>query len=395
MSLSTLPPCYCTNVHSWRSLSELLEGLEATTSRVAHLFAQPLSVGLWFSDSLSRELDTDPAAIERLNETLSRKSLTCHTLNAFPHGDFHEERVKRGVYIPDWSNRDRFEYTLRCAKLLSRLLPDGREGSISTLPLGSIETPVPEDFMRICLENLIELARGLDNLHSDTGRLIRLAIEPEPFCHLETTPQTIQFFEQLRAVADAEGVRSLVEDHIGVCFDVCHQAIEFEDLATSIQQLSEANIRINKVQISSALEIVDPGSNEAARMALAEFVEPRYLHQVFARHGDRIHRQSDLTTDLCQNPPEDFRLAECWRVHFHVPVHYQQMGLLGTTSSLIPEALAAIATLEYAPHLEVETYTWSVLPGDARAPLEEGLAKELAALQQFLTPFSASTSQTS
>lgn len=358
------------------------------------MFDQPLSVGLWFSDSLSQELEANPTAIEQLDQTLARLSLSCHTLNAFPHGDFHGAHVKRRVYLPDWSSQERYEYTLRCARLLARLLPDGREGSISTLPLGSIEASVAEDFFQKCVDNFIALARELDALHSDTGRLIRIAIEPEPFCHLETTSQTIQFFEQLRTAADAAGARSLVEDHIGVCFDVCHQAIEFEDLADAIGQFSQAGIRINKVQISSALEVSDPGRNEAARNALAKFVEPRYLHQVFARQGGQIHKQSDLTTDLCHNPPEDFQLAESWRIHFHVPIHHERLGELGTTRSLIPQALAAIAKLEYAPHLEVETYTWSVLPGQTRAPLEAGLADELATLQRFLSAISANTTET-
>lgn len=385
MSISTLPLCYCTNVHSWRTLEEIRAGLASTTAEVARIVQQPLSAGLWFSDAVSRELDGKPAALESLAKTLAELDLTCHTLNAFPHGDFHGQRVKERVYQPNWADRERLDYTLRCARILAELLPEAREGSVSTLPLGFTPADVPANFLETCCHNLCELARELDHLHSDSGRIIRLAIEPEPFCRIETTPGAIEFFRQLWQHAESAGVRDLVEQHIGLCYDVCHQAVEFEDIPSSIAGLGEAGIRINKVQISSAIELNDPENNKEGRATLANYAEPRYLHQTFARSGQSIVKQVDLTTDLCDNPPEEFRKADTWRIHFHVPVNEEQLGPLATTHRHVEEALAAIQNLEYAPHLEVETYTWSVLPGQGRQSLPEGLAKEIIATNRMIS----------
>lgn len=390
MALSTLPLCYCTNVHAWRSLEEIQNGLLGTTSEVARRVKRQLSAGLWFSDAVSRQLDEEAGAVASLAATLEECNLTCHTLNAFPHGDFHGQRVKERVYRPNWAERERLEYTLRCARALAQLLPEAREGSISTLPLGFASADGSADFIDVCCRNLCELARELDNLHSDSGRMIRLAIEPEPFCEIETTAGAIAFFETLRARAEAEGIGDLVENHIGLCYDVCHQAVEFEDISASIAALAEAGIRINKVQLSSAIQLVDPEKNEAGRVALCEYVEPRYLHQTFAQNGDQMARQVDLTRELCEDPPEEFRAATAWRVHFHVPVNEERLGPLGTTSRYLREALAAIGQLEYAPHLEVETYTWSVLPGEEKPSLVDGLAREIVTAQESLDHFSSS-----
>ena len=48
---------------------------------------------------------------------------------------FHSERVKENVYLPDWSDVRRLEYTQRCSQFLAGILNGNDEGSISTLPL--------------------------------------------------------------------------------------------------------------------------------------------------------------------------------------------------------------------------------------------------------------------
>jgi hypothetical protein len=166
---------------------------------------------------------------------------------------------------------------------------------------------------------------------------------------------------------------------------VCHQSVEFEDVAKSIQALHTADIRINKVHITCALRLERPGENQEGRAALATYVEPRYLHQTFARgrDGSTVY-QLDLDAALCSSPPDDFRAADEWRVHFHVPVNAESLGPLGTTRSDLKRALAAVAGLPYAPHLEVETYTWGVLPGGAKVDLATGLAAELTATRSLL-----------
>ncbi|MGC1274899.1 MAG: metabolite traffic protein EboE [Planctomycetaceae bacterium] len=385
MSLSTLPLCYCTNVHPGRTLAEVEQGLESYAASIARLFDGPLSIGLWFADSVSHELVETPGAISRLRDRLAEHGLSCHTLNAFPFGDFHDDRVKELVYLPDWSTPERLDYSLRCAAILAELIPEGREGSVSTLPLGF--TPAVETlaFVDDCISNLLSAAKRLDELHSESGRVIRLAIEPEPFCRIETTPEAVAFFARLRQRADADGCRELVDQHVGLCYDVCHQAVEFEDAAESIAAIRQADIRINKVQISCAIELARPAENAEGRQALAEYVEPRYLHQTFVRRPDgELIRLPDLAREFCLEPPASFLDAESWRVHFHVPVHETQIGPLATTRPQLESALAAIATLDYAPHLEVETYTWNVLPGGERLSIVEGIVAELAATRKLL-----------
>jgi len=220
-------------------------------------------------------------------------------------------------------------------------------------------------------------------LHDDTGTVIRLAIEPEPFCLIETTQEALLFFEKLYAQAEQEELLDAVQRHLGVCYDVCHQSIEFEDVAHSISELHRNDIRINKVHITCAIELCAPAASQEAREILARYVEPRYMHQTMARSSSgEVARLVDLTEEAALYPEGAFADAEVWRVHYHVPVNADKLGPLGTTREDLKKALSAVKKLPYAPHLEVETYTWDVLPGEQ--DLVEGLTKELSATRQLL-----------
>ncbi len=393
MSISTLPLSYCTNVHPGRTTADVLGGLTGCTARVRERVGTPIAAGLWFAQQVVRELMPAVDQRARLQETLAAGDCCCYTLNAFPYGDFHGERVKEQVYVPDWSSADRLEYTQYCALLLADLLPEGTEGSISTVPLGCKRLATARDFVDRCIVNLLLLVRGLDELHDQTGRVIRLAIEPEPLCILETTAETVGFFKQLYASAADADLLSQTMRHVGVCYDVCHQSVEFENVADSIAALQSAAVRINKVHITCAIRLEDPARNAEGRAALAQYVEPRYLHQTFARTpGGRIVHRFDLDAELCASPPEDFRDADEWRVHFHVPVDAEELGSLKTTRDDLKRALKAVAKLEYAPHLEVETYTWGVLPGRAKPDLVDGLTAELTATRALLAEISPAMS---
>jgi hypothetical protein len=386
MSLSTLPLSYCTNVHPGRTLEEVERGLDEYTSPLQQNFGAPLAAGLWLAQPVVGELLASPARQVRFVEEIDRRGLTCHTLNAFPFGDFHSDRVKENVYLPDWSSPERLRYTRDCATVLAELMPEGTQGSISTLPLGYKEFGQPPDFLDRVFPQLIELARFLDEIHDATGRLVRVAIEPEPFCLLETTTETISFFEQLWQRASEKHAGEIVRRHLGVCFDVCHQAVEFEDVTESIRALEQADVRINKVHITCAIRLEDPAANHDGRAALARYVEPRYLHQTMARsRGGEIHRVVDLSESFLLEPGPAFLEAQEWRVHFHVPVDAEHLGPLGTTRAELKKALAAVAALNYAPHLEVETYTWAVLPGGQSTSLVDGLTRELRATQNLLS----------
>ncbi len=383
MSISSLPLSYCTNVHPGVTVAEVVQGLRTYTSEIQRTIGRPLAAGLWLSQPVIGELVANPSQRELLRATLASANLVTYTLNAFPYGDFHSERVKEQVYQPDWTTPTRLQYTVDCARILAELLPEGVEGSLSTVPLGFKSLSTAPDFQAACIRQIIQFAQAMDELHDDTGQVIRLAIEPEPLCVLETTPETIEFFARLREAADACGQRAAVDRHIGVCYDVCHQSVEFEDVAASIRELGDADIRINKVHITCAIEVRQPTRESLAE--LARFVEPRYLHQTFARSasGQVVHIL-DLDRGLCETPPAGFRDAETWRVHFHVPVDAESLGLLGTTRADLRKALMQIQALNYAPHLEVETYTWAVLPSGEKPALVEGISRELRSAHLLL-----------
>ena len=390
MTLSRLPLSYCTNVHPGQTVSEVRNGLSAITARVRNRLPFPVAAGLWLAAPVIQELVAEPAELVRLRDDLEAHQLACHTLNAFPYGDFHSTRVKENVYLPDWSSSERLTYTLQCAVCLAQLLPADIDGSISTVPLAYKGFPHSPEFEDHCILNLLNLAAGLQRLFEETGHRIRLAIEPEPCCLLETTAETVAFFQRLYSIAAESRQEEIAREFLGVCYDVCHQAVEFEDIPASIAALDDSGIRINKLHLTCALELPNPAENVEGRQELATFAEQRYLHQTFGRTATgEILRQFDLTPELAVSPPPDLLAAESWRIHFHVPVDAESVGSLGTTRDQLRQAISAVAGLSYAPHLEVETYTWSVLPGSGESadPIERligGLSRELQATQALL-----------
>ncbi len=378
------PLSYCTNVHPCRSRNDLERIITQEARSVQEQCGFSIGVGLWLPEVVISEVAQDATVTRSIASLLADQGLQCFSLNAFPFGDFHSERVKENVYLPDWSDIRRLDYTRLCSKFLAGVLTGEDEGSVSTLPLAYKQAVQSPDFSKRAIDQLVQLSRDLDRLHHETGKTIRLAIEPEPFCLLETTPETIHFFEMLWDAADKAGVGELVRQHIGVCYDVCHQAVEFENASVAISELAAADIRINKVQISCAIELNKP-SDEKARQALAAFAEQRYLHQTFARHSDgRVISHTDLSQELALDPPPDWKQAEKWRVHFHVPVDADRLGPLGTTRPELIRALHALGQLPYEPHLEVETYTWPVLPGVESGDVIAGMSRELIATRDLL-----------
>lgn len=378
MTLSTLPLSYCTNVHPGQSVEEVVNGISEYTARVRQQIDRPMAAGLWLSRDVVTELHQSEAHLERLAQTLWQHDLSCYTLNAFPYGNFHSDRVKEQVYLPDWASKDRVQYTKDCAKLLAAMLPEGAEGSISTVPLGGRMNPTGPEFHATCLHHLVQMGRFLKDLHRETGRCIRLAVEPEPMCEMSSIPDdTVPLFRTLFEMADALSCEDTVREYIGLCFDVCHQAVLFEQIPRSIDQVIDAGIRINKVHITNAVELIRPAENAAGREVLQTFVEPRYLHQTYAKtsSGKILSRTDLLTEDIQKSPADDFLQTEAWRVHFHVPVYADELGPLRTTRADLQAALRRVAMMEYAPHLEVETYTWPVMPD---ATEQKGLVDQIS-----------------
>lgn len=378
---------YCSNVHAGPDLPAIAANIGGPISGVRRRRGlERMGCGLWLPAEAARTLAGEP---EGLASLLDRHGLYLYTLNGFPYGDFHRAQVKEAVYEPAWDAEARLAYTLQLARILAHCLPDGeREGSISTLPLGFAPQWDERRHQR-ALDQLCVLAVELDRLASSSGRRVRVCLEPEPGCALESTAQAIDLYSrELPAVAARKGVApELLARHLGICLDVCHQAVMFEEPADCYALLIAAGVPVGKIQVSSALEVRDPSDPSTIR-ALSAFAEPRYLHQVRCLREGRLQGAMDLP-EAFEGPQAIPRDAP-WRVHFHVPI---QSGAIGpgplvTTHTAIARLLDRLAAApgEERPHLEVETYTWTVLPPDRRpaseAGLEAGLATELAWLEE-------------
>ena len=333
---------YCLNVHPGESWDENFEAIRTHAAAVKARVAPEaeFGLGLRLSARAASELE---GRVDEFRAFLEGAGMYVFTVNGFPHGRFHGTRVKENVYRPDWSTPERLDYTLRLARLLAELLPPDVDGSISTVPVA-----YGKDIAGDALANLVEAARGLARLHDQTGARVLLALEPEPDCALETTDEAIAFFERL-----CERGGDAVSGFLGICLDACHMACEFEEPATSLRRLEAAGVRVPKVHVSSAL-IVPEG--EDAPALLAPFADPVYFHQTAVRSGEVISRFPDLPQAIEAAPEGE------WRVHFHVPLHFSAESGLRSSSHLLGEEFIA-AAVKPGRHVEIETYTFDVLPG--------------------------------
>jgi sugar phosphate isomerase/epimerase len=354
---SLLHLAYCSNVHPADDLDGVSAQLERYTARVRERLDVPvLGVGLW----VAAPALFDVAAAQRLAEQLQRLSLEVVTLNGFPYKGFHAPVVKLDVYWPNWTEVERVDYTVGLARLLALLLPDDvEEGSISTLPLGW-RAGWDADAQDAALLGLEQVAGELEQLHNETGKRIRLALEPEPGCTVETIAQA------------CDVLTGFAPEWIGICLDACHLAVQFEDPIAEVERMRAAGVPVVKAQVSSALRVEAPGS-PAGRELLSRFDEPRFLHQVRERVDSHVEGTDDLPEALAGGLPAERE----WRVHFHVPVHAAEH----TTQDELSATLAALAggPAPLTRHFEVETYTWSVMndaPQDDEG-LVAGLASEL------------------
>ncbi|WP_369383439.1 metabolite traffic protein EboE [Streptomyces sp. cg36] len=373
---STVHLAYCTNVHPAETLDGVLAQLRDHCEPVRlRLGTDRLGIGLWLARDAARELGADPAALRGLRAELDRRGLEVVTLNGFPYEGFGAEEVKYRVYKPDWTDPERLEYTAELARLLAALLPDDvTEGTISTLPL-AWRTGFGPAQAEAAHGALTDLAGRLDLLEEATGKSIRIGLEPEPGCTVETTADAIA------------PLAALGTPRIGVCVDTCHLATSFEDPASALGALRSAGITVPKVQLSAALHAEDP-ADPAVRAALAEFAEPRFLHQTRTRGAAGLLGTDDLGEALAGPALPD---GAPWRAHFHVPLHARPVAPLTSTLPVLREALTALVggPVAYTRHLEVETYTWQALPAELRPRdrdrLADGIAAELSLAKDLLT----------
>ena len=387
---------YCSNIHAgetWTSVRETLgDVLPALRARLGWL--GPLGVGLRLSAAAAEALD-DPPVMEEFLRFLSLGDYYVFTINGFPYGAFHGTRVKEQVYEPDWRQDSRLSYTNRLANLLATLsMGHGvATPSVSTVP-GAFRANIRTDADRSAVATgFLRHVAHLVDLRRRTGQCITLAIEPEPACQLETTGEVVALLrdwvlqaDPLAAVVKETGIAVTLDDvrrHLGVCLDTCHLAVAFEDPVEALARIRAAGIRVHKVQISSALSIAAPATPESQE-ALARFADDTYLHQVVEQYEGRLKRYDDLPPAL-----DAARRGEAgqgpWRVHFHVPIFLESLGMFSTTQPELRAALNAVVAGGACTQFEVETYTWDVLPEQFRSTdLVSAIARELAWAREVL-----------
>jgi hypothetical protein len=369
---------YCTNIHRGETWPETFELLKTHTLAVRDRVCprNPFAIGLRLSHQAAMEL-SGPKTLLKFQRWLEKNSCYVFTINGFPYGRFHGTRVKEQVYTPDWTSPARLAYTNRLFDLLAKLLPAGIEGSVSTLP-GSFKNFIKTNEQRkLIRENIWQCASYISQVSKKSKRRLHLGLEPEPLGLIENSRETVQFFEQLRSEHRNDAV---LDDHLGVNYDTCHFAIEFEEPKIAIHALQSAGIKISKIHLSSALKTK---ATKAARSALKHFADDVYLHQVIERGENRkLKFYRDLPDALAdnsqsgiQNPP----FPE-WRVHFHIPLQAPAMPPFENTNDHLLGVLDLLAAdPEICSHLEMETYTWEVLPPELKSrSVVEQLAAEYA-----------------
>jgi len=390
---------YCLNIHPGETWAQTLHAIEQYATCVRELVGctGPFGLGLRLSDAASRELVVADKLAE-FGGFLQGHNLYAFTINGFPFSQFHDAVVKENVYRPDWQEASRRDYTNRLADILAALLPDGVTGSISTVPCSyKAWINSPQQVAAMC-RMLAEAALHLQRLHERTGKEIVLALEPEPDCYVETTKEVVQFVtgplrqfgrEHLKSLGlTGQQAEDCLRTYIGMCLDTAHAAVEFEDPLTCIEMLRSSQVRLAKVQISSAIE-----ADGQSLAKLAEFQDRVYLHQVKVKPagGGEAISIPDLPEALAigtKTPTEDFPWAlddprgpalmtGKWRVHFHVPLFFEEFEGLRSTSHLLTGAFAGALRDGACSHLEIETYTFAVLPPQMRlTDVTQSVARE-------------------
>ncbi|MBC3917156.1 metabolite traffic protein EboE [Undibacterium sp. CY18W] len=403
---------YCTNIHAGESWDEVSSSLDETIPVIRKKLElsndQAFGIGLRLSAQAADSLIL-PARLDEFKAQLARLGAYVFTINAFPYGPFHTVRVKEQVYLPDWRDGERLRYTRQCAYILAALLPEGMDGSISTVPGAYKSEARTADAQTQIVEQLIAAVAMLAQLEQDTGKYIALALEPEPCCFLETLAETTAFFcDQLWAtdsivkladlcISTEAEASHMMRRHLGVCYDVCHAAVEFEDPVKALQKLSAFGIRIPKIQLSCALRI--PVMHAGMLAELQRFDDGVYLHQVVVQKHRNLQRYTDLPAAMAAY--QAGKADGEWRIHCHVPIFWDSDGQtgsktdskrepkldseLGSTRADLLATLQALRKQGFSSHLEVETYTWDVLPAHLKNESKaHAIARELGFIMKEL-----------
>ena len=386
---------YCTNIHA----ADGWDAVNANIRRFAPALKRrlspsgPFGIGLRLSARDAREL-LEGDRLEAFRRFLDAGDLYVALINGFPHGSFHRTAIKADVYAPDWRDDERVRYTLDLVTILARLLPEGIDGGVSTAPL-SYKPWVEGADPRAFVSNIVRVADAMARVRQRTGAVIHLDIEPEPDCVIETSDEFLEFFDRrllpdgapMLAASlgcDVASAREQLRNHVSICVDCCHFAVEYEDPAAALERVRRAGVRVGRVQLSSALKVVFP-RDEAACASLLErlrrFADSTYLHQVIERRDGALRHFPDLGVALDRH--ESPAGAE-WRVHFHVPLFTAEFNGLGSTQDYVRQVLDIARRTHFANHFEIETYTWDVLPAGLKIDLLDSIGREYDwVLEQF------------
>ncbi len=362
---------YCTNIHPAETWQETFAALQTHALRVKEILRgeskllEPFPLAPRLSARAAAEL-LEGENLTHFIEWVKKNDCRVFTINGFPFGAFHGTRVKENVYKPDWTERSRLDYTMQLFRILVPFLQPGEQGSVSSLP-GSFKAFKADE--TLIFDHLIECAMEIEAMSLARACDLHLGLEPEPLGHFENTAETLAFFHRLWAYAKEP---EIIKRRIGVNYDTCHFALEYDGCVDSLEAFRQAGVRISKVHLSAALAL-DPSDPEALA-ALRNFDEPTYLHQVLLQMPDRsITRFTDLPDFFAADATDAIEA----RVHFHIPLDADPMPPLRSTREHAAELLAyRNLQPDFCVHYEIETYTWGVLPGALQRPIEEHLAAE-------------------
>jgi sugar phosphate isomerase/epimerase len=397
---------YCTNIHAADGWDAVYQNIQQFAPALKARFSPstPFGIGLRLSARDAREL-LDGGRLGEFRAFLDARQLYVALINGFPHGSFHRTAVKADVYAPDWRDEERVRYTLDLVTILAHLLPDGLDGGVSTAPLSYKPWTAGSDpaaFTR----NVVRVAEAMVRERQRSGKLIHLDIEPEPDCVIETSDEFLSFFEQqlirggssVLAAAigcDERTAAAHLREHIRMCVDCCHFAVEYEDPIAALDRVRSAGVQVGRVQLSSALVVRFPADDGGCRPLverLRRFADSTYLHQVIERRDGSLTHYPDLDVALDRRPSP---AGAEWRIHFHVPLFTAEYDGLGSSQAYVEQVIAIARRTGLTRHFEIETYTWDVLPSGLKFDLLDSIGREYEwVLQHFVAPNPAEPSRT-
>jgi hypothetical protein len=363
---------YSTLVHPADDWDQIWHSLNTYVPKVRDRFAgkERFGVSMRISAKTAETLVNAPAERAKLKKFLDDQNMYLYTVNAFVYGHFKGDLVKEQVYEPDWRSEERTQYTMNVATIVADIAPADVMPSIQTSPLGFKPRVTGPDVVDSYTTNVLRVAKHLVDLEQKTGVTVTLGLEPEPYCYLETTDETVDYFTnhlyagksiekfaKMSGMPIAEAMFAL-RKHVGIVYDICHLAVEYEDITESLQKLVDGGVPIVKLQEAAALHI--PEVTKETVTALKRYAKTIYLTQTIEKRDGKLTKY--LNVDDAFAAFEKDPGPREWRTHIHVPVFLDDLGEFRTTRFAIADALKFHKQKPLSRHLEIETYTWDMLP---------------------------------